>query len=273
MSKNRESLGRGYQRVGENVTDGGRDQCEAFDMMKDLRDEDIKEFETELESRDGLDEAAAQGMKRLVKGKNVWWGDEVKRIVEDYCDEMRRVARSVMKAFEIGLGVDRGTLENIVGDEHGFWIVRMILYPVSNSAHWNTSEKEEYGCGSHTDYGFLTFVLQDDVSGCLKAQGPEGSWIYADPVPGTFVVNIGDCLESITHGALKSTLHRVERPVGGCRLSIPCFIEPRISWKAKRSPNRAKNEKDKGGDTFLGCRTYGEYLYSKVSTNFKFEEV
>ena len=182
-------------------------------MMRDLRDEDIKEFEVELESRDGFGEAAAQGMRKLARGKNLWWGDEVKKIVDEYCGEMRRVARYVIRAFGIGLGVERGALEDIVGDEHELWIVRMILYPASKNLHGNTSKNKEYGCGSHTDYGFLTFVLQDRVPECLKAQSSEGSWIYADPVPGTFVVNIGDCLESITHGALKSTLHRVDGPV------------------------------------------------------------
>ncbi len=50
-----------------------------------------------------------------------------------------------------------------------------------------------------TDYGVLTILGQDDVGG-LEVLTKDGQWIAAPPIPGTFVVNIGDMLETWTCG-------------------------------------------------------------------------
>lgn len=55
--------------------------------------------------------------------------------------------------------------------------------------------------------------------------GPEG-WISAPPLPGTFVVNIGDLLQRMTHGLYRATLHRVRNSSGRDRLSFPFFYDP-----------------------------------------------
>lgn len=49
------------------------------------------------------------------------------------------------------------------------------------------------GLRSHSDYGFLTLLLQDEVAGLqIKHQG---KWLTVEPIPGSFVVNVGDQLE------------------------------------------------------------------------------
>lgn len=45
----------------------------------------------------------------------------------------------------------------------------------------------------HSDYGFLTMLLQDEVKG-LQIQH-EGRWVTVEPMPNSFVVNVGDHLE------------------------------------------------------------------------------
>jgi isopenicillin N synthase-like dioxygenase len=49
------------------------------------------------------------------------------------------------------------------------------------------------GMPPHSDYGLLTFVLQDHVEGLQVLHA--GRWLTVDPVPGSFVVNVGDHLE------------------------------------------------------------------------------
>lgn len=49
------------------------------------------------------------------------------------------------------------------------------------------------GMPPHSDYGFLTLLLQDGVQG-LQVRS-KGEWVTVDPLPNSFVVNVGDHLE------------------------------------------------------------------------------
>ena len=49
------------------------------------------------------------------------------------------------------------------------------------------------GMPPHSDYGFLTLLLQDKVEG-LQIQY-KGKWITVEPMANSFVVNVGDHLE------------------------------------------------------------------------------
>jgi isopenicillin N synthase-like dioxygenase len=49
------------------------------------------------------------------------------------------------------------------------------------------------GIPPHSDYGFLTLLLQDEVKG-LQIQH-EGRWVTVEPIPNSFVINVGDHLE------------------------------------------------------------------------------
>ncbi|MEU7811252.1 2OG-Fe(II) oxygenase family protein [Pseudonocardia sp. NPDC049154] len=86
----------------------------------------------------------------------------------------------------------------------------------------------DQGVGVHKDYGYLALLQQDEVGG-LQVEGPDGRWIDATPIPGTFVVNIGEMLEIATQGYLTATRHRVvSPPVGVDRFSVPFFLGPRL---------------------------------------------
>jgi isopenicillin N synthase-like dioxygenase len=52
------------------------------------------------------------------------------------------------------------------------------------------------------------------------------TWISIDPIPNTFVINIGDILEKMTRSLYKSTPHRVKNTLGKSRFSIPYFYDP-----------------------------------------------
>lgn len=51
-------------------------------------------------------------------------------------------------------------------------------------------------------------LLQDDV-GSLEVLDANAQWVPAPPIPGTFVVNVGDFLMRTTNDILLSTVHRV----------------------------------------------------------------
>ncbi len=54
-----------------------------------------------------------------------------------------------------------------------------------------------------------------------------GEWIEANPLPGAFVVNIGEMLEIASGGHLRATEHRV-RLFARERISVPYFFDPRL---------------------------------------------
>ena len=64
----------------------------------------------------------------------------------------------------------------------------------------------------------------------LEVQTVDNKWINVDPIPNTFIINIGDILEKMTKGLYKSTPHRVRNLEDRHRYSIPYFYDP--CWDA-----------------------------------------
>ncbi|HEY1970317.1 MAG TPA: 2OG-Fe(II) oxygenase family protein, partial [Pseudonocardia sp.] len=83
--------------------------------------------------------------------------------------------------------------------------------------------------GEHTDYGSLTVLYQADTTGGLEVF-VDGRWQPVAPVPGTFVINIGDLMARWTNDRWISTLHRVQNPTPEHytrrRISFPFFCQP-----------------------------------------------
>ena len=85
--------------------------------------------------------------------------------------------------------------------------------------------------GAHSDYGSLTILLATASAGGLQVRGGDGAWCDVEPVPGTFIVNLGDLMAQWTNDRWVSTLHRVVNPppdrrAGSRRASIAFFHQP-----------------------------------------------
>jgi isopenicillin N synthase-like dioxygenase len=104
------------------------------------------------------------------------------------------------------------------------------------------------GIDEHTDYGLITLVYQDEVGGLQVKHG--ASWIDVPPVPGSFVVTVGEMLEGLTHGRYTSAVHRVINHPQRSRVSMPFFFDPRLD---ARLPVHG---------------TYGEYLLGRFARNY-----
>eukprot|EP00804_Cyclotella_cryptica_P030366 CCRYP_011911-RA/>CCRYP_011911-RA protein AED:0.12 eAED:0.31 QI:0/0/0/1/1/1/2/0/494 len=127
--------------------------------------------------------------------------------------------------------------------------LRLLHYPPAPKSLFTQSSKllkSPSGCGAHTDYGLFTILQQDDIGG-LQVRNKSNEWIDARPLPGSFVINVGDMLSWWTEGEYASTVHRVISPtlfdganeddefedkrgdgveVGRHRYSIPFFFNP-----------------------------------------------
>lgn len=78
----------------------------------------------------------------------------------------------------------------------------------------------------HSDFGTLTFLLQDDVGGLyVEDQREERVFHPVVSKPHEVILNVGDCLQHWTGGLLKSANHKVTAPthsnIGGPPDAVP----------------------------------------------------
>jgi isopenicillin N synthase-like dioxygenase len=100
--------------------------------------------------------------------------------------------------------------------------LRLLHYP----PHPVGAPANQLGAGTHTDWGAITILAQDSCGG-LEVQTSAGDWIRAEPIEGTFVVNLGDLLARWTNDLYQSTPHRVLNNVSGRdRYSAALFYDP-----------------------------------------------
>ncbi|XBI12396.1 homoarginine-6-hydroxylase 2-ODD-233 [Aegilops tauschii subsp. strangulata] len=237
---------RGYQRVGENVTKGKPDMHEAIDCYTPI-------------------EPGRYGdLAKPMEGSNLWpdYPSNFNALLENYISLLRDLSRKIMRGIALALGAPLDAFEGgVAGD--AFWVLRLIGYPVSDDIP--QEERTDIGCGAHTDYGLLTLVNQDDEICALEVRNQSGEWIYAKPVPGTFVCNIGDMLKVWSNGIYQPTLHRVVNNSPRYRVSVAFFYES--NFDAAVEPVEFCREKT-GGVAKYEKVVYGEHLVQKVLTNF-----
>ncbi|XP_058070202.1 2-oxoglutarate-dependent dioxygenase 33 isoform X2 [Magnolia sinica] len=239
---------RGYQRIGENITQGKPDVHEAIDCYREV-------------------EPGIYGaLGKTLEGCNMWPDNppNFKHLMEEYVSLLTDLSRKIMRGIALALGGSPNTFD---GERAGdsFWGMRIIGYPASTGTKRPEMQDNGIGCGAHTDYGLLTLVNQDDDLAALQVRNLSGEWIWAVPVPGTFVCNIGDMLKVWSNGLYQPTLHRVINGSAKYRVSLPFFFEP--NFNAIVEPLDFCKEKT-GGTANFERIVYGEHLVRKVTTNF-----
>ncbi|KAJ6793259.1 2-oxoglutarate-dependent dioxygenase DAO-like [Iris pallida] len=80
------------------------------------------------------------------------------------------------------------------------------------------------GVQLHTDSGFLTVLQEDESVGGLELMDRSGAFVAVNPVPGSFLVNLGDVAKAWSNGRVHNVKHRVQCKQPTPRVSIALFL-------------------------------------------------
>jgi len=228
---------RGYVPPGEEVFYGqSKDTKEAFDLALELP-------------------AADHGRASRLLGPNVWPRElpGFQAAVGAYYADVFSLGRALLGGFALALGLPRTYFEGYLTAPPSQ--LRLI--------HYEPAEVGEgaMGIGSHTDYECLT-ILHATAPG-LEVMNGARQWVAAPPVPGAFVVNIGDLLEVWSNGVFVSTSHRV-CPVATSRYSFPLFFTVDYETRVEPLPHLCH------GAPRYSALISGDHLLSQTMQTFRY---
>ncbi|KAF3771914.1 DOWNY MILDEW RESISTANCE 6 protein [Nymphaea thermarum] len=137
-------------------------------------------------------------------------------VVGEYSKEARELAQRVMKLISLSLGLREDYLRRRLGAQAQHMAIN--YYPLCPQPELT------YGLPGHTDPNALTILLQDGTAGLQVMIDQQ--WLAVDPVPGAFVVNIGDQIQALSNAKYRSVWHRAVVNSKQERMSIATFMCP-----------------------------------------------
>ncbi|MFT8418269.1 MAG: 2-oxoglutarate and iron-dependent oxygenase domain-containing protein [Acetobacter sp.] len=173
---------------------------------------------------------------------------------EAYYRAVFDLGRTLFRGFALALGLNENYFDSVANFPPSK--LRMIHYP------YDANAQDAPGIGAHTDYECFTILLADKPG--LEVMNGHGDWIDAPPVPGAFVVNIGDMLEVMTAGQFVATAHRV-RKVAEERYSFPLFYACDYHTQIRPLPAFAK-----GDEASYETITIGEHMWAQALQTYQY---
>ncbi|PPQ75712.1 hypothetical protein CVT26_000953 [Gymnopilus dilepis] len=211
-------------------------------------------------------------------GQNVWPASlpGFKEAVLRYYHQVLEVGKLLFPLFALALDLPEDFFDNKTTKPAA--IMRLLHYPPQSPTSFETDpEGRQIGIGAHTDRHDPNLlsphffaeeqcftILWQDRAGGLQVQNMAGKWIDAVPIPGTFIVNLGDQFSRWTNDVFKSTLHRVINHSGAERYSIPLFFGTDYNVLLEPIPTCITP----GSPSKYALMTAGEYVRSRLEATY-----
>lgn len=247
---------RGYTRLGGELTRGAVDWREQIDLGREhaspapdpatavAPENIVREHASpatdpatavapENTARDGASPApSGHGPDYLnLIGPNQWPAGlpELRGAIERWDADLSRIALTLLRSWARSLGADPHVFDDAFATDPAT-LIKIVRYPAGTDS--------DQGVGAHKDSGVLTLLLVDPDSEGLQVLPPGATgWVDVPPLPGAFIVNLGEMLEVGTDGYLHATEHRVvNRGTGADRISVPYFFNPSVSARMPHLP-------------------------------------
>jgi isopenicillin N synthase-like dioxygenase len=178
--------------------------------------------------------------------------------IAEFYQACTKLANQILAAIALSLELPLDFFTNHHNQHHH--TMRSLCYPVPA----NSSRLGYLGAGEHSDYGSITLLFQDEISG-LEIQGGSGEWIAAPVIPDTVIVNTGDLMQRWTNNLFPSTRHRVVIPpdIQKPRYSIAFFCHPNHDSVVACLPNCTKHK-----PAMYSPVLAGEYLLQRLQATY-----
>jgi isopenicillin N synthase-like dioxygenase len=200
------------------------------EKAKDAKVHDLKEFwhvGRELPEGHRLAEFMADNV----------WPSEVAGFRETFSElyaAFEEAGGRVLEGIALHLGLDREFFAPTIED--GNSVMRLLRYPPLEGEEAEGAIR----AAAHGDINTITLLLGAEEAG-LELLTAQGDWKAVAPPEGALVVNVGDMLDRLTNGKLRSTTHRVVNPRGDAayraRYSMPFFLHFRPDYVIETLPS------------------------------------
>lgn len=141
---------------------------------------------------------------------------DFREVVHNYSEETLKLAKRLMGAFSLNLGLPQNYLETFIVQPYQNMLIN--YYPPCPEPELTA------GFYAHSDIGMATLLLQETGSKALQIRKND-KWVPVIAAPGALLVNVADQVEIISNGRYKSIEHRVVADKDKPRISIPVFCD------------------------------------------------
>lgn len=145
-----------------------------------------------------------------------------RQVTERYVLEARKVLDELLQALAEALSLERNVFVKYFDPTNSEINVRVNYYPPCPRPDL------AQGITPHSDASALTLLMQFDATGGLQVLRDQ-KWLTLPWPTDALLVNVGDFLEIMSNGRLKSPWHRVVTQMEVERFSVALFYNP-PSW-------------------------------------------
>jgi isopenicillin N synthase-like dioxygenase len=257
--------------IDSKALDLGYEEAQAFFQQHDV--EKLKLFDPSLsgqrgytpgETAKGFDqkdlkeflhvgrEYTQEELERLKYKKNIWPQEgKLKPSLLALLSQLEKYMDPFLEAIAEAIGQPMDFLKNMTRE--GDCILRAL--------HYFPKPEGTIVGAEHTDIDLIAILPRATCEG-LQVQNKEGVWIDAKVPEGSFVINAGDMLQSLTNGYYTSARHRIVAPKGEKdRYSMVLFVHPRPNDPVGPLQEYIKKT---GGVQKHPAGTRDEYLFERL---------